>query len=337
MSPEDTTSPVANTSTPYVAGHVMSLTNSEGDNMSVTVTNLYPITMSSVMDVRIQTNKGLQEAILKLYDRRFGEIRKEGAYVPEKPHTQRAEAAWQDYIREGLTKDLFDHLKHEDKRNKETIYYDSDSDEDITEWERLGRREATIYHKARKHFTSEVEAYEQLQALQGRCVPRFISSVTLKMPSIPSDLPSIYFQVPGILLQKIQGFNLTELVSFLPNEPQLWEEIIQNAVNAAYEINHAGVLNFDGAPRNVVVERINDRTFQPFLIDFAMSACKWQYKDTEDLHDPRGFRSNANLIDNGAAVGLVIASRVKRETGLKPKITYMLPWPYDASNDHASD
>lgn len=322
-----TASSTAPTPFPYLVGQVLNLKGSNGEDLSVTITGTHPpLTISPVLAVQVRKEDGCQEeAILKMFDRRFGNLRKESPYSndPPKPHTERSEAAWQDYVRRGLVKPLFDNIKRkEDLFDHEGIWEDSESDDDQPEWEKLAEEEGKIQYKMQRDYTNEVQAYKELRALQGRCVPRFISSVTLDMPSAPPDLPPTYFQVRGILLQRIHGFNLSRLVQILPDEPSLWEEIVQSAVDAIIEVNRAGVLNLDARPDNVVVAKLDDRKFQPFLVDFAQSAFKWQYEDTDDMDNPNGFRRNVYMVDNRGAIGSVMANKIKRATGYKLKLKY---------------
>lgn len=283
--------------------------------MAATITHSFPISTSPVMEVQIRTKKGFQKAILKLFDPRFGALRR-GA---KSPHTQLVEAAWHDYVRNGSANLLFHRLKRKDKEDGAYMYHYPDSDDERPEWEKLGETEGIIRHQVQNFYTSEVQAYKQLQKFQGLCIPRFISSVTLETPPTPSNLPPIYFQIHGVLLQRIRGFSLTDLVSNIPNQPLLWEEIIQSAVDAAREFNRAGVLNFDSSPRNVIVARLDERTFQPFLIDFAQCNFEWEYDDTDDMWDEKGWKRNVHMCGNHLDYW-VISKTIERETGHKLRI-----------------
>lgn len=326
-----TASSTAPTPFPYVVGQVLNLKSSGEKDISVTITKVYPLTMSPVMEVQIQTEEGYEEAVLKLFDRRFGDSRKECGYSndPPKPHTEQIEAAWKEYVRRGSVKALFDDIKRkEDLFDYEGICEDSESDDDQPEWEKLAEEEGKLQYKMERNYASEVQAYKQLQELQGRCVPRFISSVTFDMPSYEPDLPPTYFQVSGVLLQKICGFNLSDLISHLPKEAYLWEGIIQNAVDAATEVNRAGVFNRDAQPRNVIVAEVNghDRKFQCFMIDFAQSSFRWEYKDTDDLDDWSGWKANISMRNNPGAIGCIMLGKIKRGTGIKLEVTYPDLW-----------
>ncbi|RYP72597.1 hypothetical protein DL771_004092 [Monosporascus sp. 5C6A] len=284
---------------PYLAGQVINLKGSDGEDICVTVTEVYSVTMSPVMEVQLQTKGGPQNVILKLYDRRFGDARIFSRYDPYDEgftHTRRSEVAWEDYVRRGMAQALLHELKrYYDDEYGCCSYHNPLSDKGIGDWktkndgEKLGQRETIVYHKVEKKYTKEVNAYHQLQVLQGRCVPRFISSVTLDFPFAPPDLPPTYFQARGILLEKIRGFNLENLLLNTAKDPSLWKRIVQNAVDATKEVNRTGVLNFDSQPRNVVVATLDDHTFQPFVIDFGESICRdnWACHGNRDQESHR--------------------------------------------------
>ncbi|KAI1391615.1 uncharacterized protein F4822DRAFT_397264 [Hypoxylon trugodes] len=314
---------------PYAAGNVMEMTNSQSENISATITSVFPLTISPVMEVRIRTKKGFQKAILKVYDRRFGACRDWYAQNRKNrynPHNQWVENAWQRYIRTGMAERLSEHLHREDKKDIPCYRDDSDFDNESPQWEKVGKIEGILHHKAQKYYAQEIQAYGQLKKHQGRFVPRLIDSVTL-CPSaaqayLPPDLPPSYFQVRGILLQRINGFNLDNLPQNVPNLPMVQEQIIQTAIDMAREINQAGVMNLDCVPRNVLVARVDDYTFQTFMIDFTDSAFKYDYKDTDDPDDKDSWASMLEFYDNQGAIGSVMTTILRKATGFVPKITY---------------
>ncbi|RYP08293.1 hypothetical protein DL765_008835 [Monosporascus sp. GIB2] len=308
---------------PYVVGHKMSLESTHGEVISVTVTNVYPLTASPVMEVRIRTEKGFRKAILKLYDRRFGKKRNSWSETHEKnPHTKQIEDARQNYVRRGSADMLFDHLKRIDEEEGAGMFQFFYKREEKSELEKVAETEGLICYGNQVDHDNEVQAYSGLKALQGRCIPRFLASVTLDMPSIPPDLPPIYFEVRGILLQKICGFNLSELLFKLPNNLLAWEEIIQNTVNAVKEINRAGVIHVTLDPDDVVVARLDEHTFQPFIIDFTNVALRWLFEGPAGAHEFTSFEACLNFHQNPLAIVAVMVPYVEKATGYKPRINY---------------
>ncbi|KAK0644225.1 hypothetical protein B0T16DRAFT_392612 [Cercophora newfieldiana] len=164
--------------------------------------------------------------------------------------------------------------------------------------------------------------------MQGRYIPRLLAQVYLTVENddnhnndndkddhdiSPLHRRPFYFRVPGILVEYIDGFSLTDLGT-TPDIPRSkWHGIIQQAADAARYINDAGVINDDCQPRNVMVQREN---LQPFHIDLA------QCFFSDDL----GWKYFGELRyrrDNQGAIGAIMLVKVKRQTGLRlPEIRY---------------
>ncbi|KAF4460160.1 kinase [Fusarium albosuccineum] len=299
---------------PYVEGQTMDLKTPDGRHVQVIITRICSVTISPVMEVQIKLPDGGRKAILKLFDPRFGEHRE------RHPYSQQAEATWQDAVRSGLAKSVFDHLEHEnDQRIKARLGIegsdddqdDQDEEEDEEDEEDDPREdEAIIFHRMRQLFETEVRAYSQLEPLQGRCIPRFIESVMVDSPDAPPDLPAFYFQVPGVLLDYIPSFMLAELPLRIPNNPLLWERIIQSAVDTAKEVNRAGVVHRDCQPRNFLVAETAPGEYQAYLIDFAQCAFRDDYRDTEDEDDEDGFPYIVYSTDNHRGIRLLMEKKL---------------------------
>lgn len=305
----------------------MTLKTSCGNDIQLVISRVCSVTVSPVMVVHVKMPDGMQTAILKLFDRRFGEFRK------KHPYNQEAEAAWQDCVRSGLAKRLLKDFRNEEDSVRRARFpkdldeegseaeeeeddddADEDDDDDDDNENDLAEWEAIIYHTARTNYENEVRAYSQLKPLQGRCTPRFIESVIDSSPESPADLPVEYFQVRGILLQYLFGFPLSELTARIPNQPFLWEKIVQGAIDVVREVNRAGVVHHDCQPRNMMVSQMGRDVFRLYLIDFAQCAFRADYKDTDDVYDEDGFAHIVTMYDNHGGIAILMSQRVKRET-----------------------
>ncbi|KAI0808478.1 hypothetical protein GGR55DRAFT_651561 [Xylaria sp. FL0064] len=323
----------ARTLYPYHTGHSVTLRDSDGTEFSVDIIHEYPFTISPTVVVNLRKDGAVHEAVLKLYDRRFGELRKRRELDGKRrrqPHNEEAEAAFQDSVRSGAVARVLDRLKHADLMWDLHIYNytppDEEDEETKSERVRLAEEEAEFYYKIHKRYTNEVRVYDKLKCLQGRGIPRFFEPVTLQMPSAPLDLESRYFQVPGILIEKIEGFNLSNLVTEMPTgPPELWAEIVQKGTDLATRINRSGVLDEDSQPRNALVTRGEDNTYQVWRIDFGEASLESDliyYRDDE----PDLFKQCATTAGNPCAIGLVMASKVERLTGVKLTIVFDEIW-----------
>ena len=284
-----------------------------------------PITMSPVMVVRFQSEVGNEmEAILKLYDRRFGMNSRRWRHE----WTREAEASWQRYVGEGKACALFYGFEEKERKESEGFFEDSSSDSDdqlgegcaarppVAIPQRLAPAEGSLQRLALQQFVSETTAYQKMTALQGHCVPSLLAHVSMSLA--PPGLDCLdhdhegYFKIPGILLQYIEGYNLsTELASETPRE--VWEKTVQRAVDAVKMMNSCGVINRDCQPRNVVVQRT---TLQPFLIDFGQ--CNFR----EDYGSDDEFAYWVNSTDSQGAIGVVMAQKLKKSQGVKLSIRY---------------
>ncbi|RYP72599.1 hypothetical protein DL771_004094 [Monosporascus sp. 5C6A] len=181
--------------------------------------------------------------------------------------------------------------------------------------------ECFIYSDPISH-AHEIKVYRELQALQGRCIPRFLASVTLDMPSYPPDFPPTYFEVRGILLKKVCGFKLEDLLIKLPKNPLAWEEIIQKAVDVAKEINRAGVVHRRFLPWNVVVARLDEHTFQPFILDFSSAVLESECEDTDEPNNPNSFQTILHTNHDPESVGLLMVREVEDGAGYRLRVNY---------------
>ncbi|KAF7553791.1 hypothetical protein G7Z17_g3398 [Cylindrodendrum hubeiense] len=222
----------------YLPGSTLNLISSDGEDIEVLVTRLIMApTMSSVVEVQMKTQNGVEKAVLKMYDRRFGERRgfiRNGSY---RPHNKRAEEAFQDYIRSGKAKTLLEERNNEaevdwicessdedyentfgededddyededyyqdDKNDKNDDENDNDVDDEEdspSEWDELGEFECETFNSNRMSYLLETRGYRKLQRLQGNCVPKLISSIVGDHSVTPDDLPPFYFQPMGVLL-----------------------------------------------------------------------------------------------------------------------------------------
>ncbi|KAI0532618.1 hypothetical protein GGR58DRAFT_489518 [Xylaria digitata] len=319
---------------PYHAGQSFTLRDSDGAEFLVDIVHEYSFTISPAVVVKLHKDGAFHEAVLKLYDRRFGELRKrrlKGGKRRSQPHTKESEASFQDYARSGMLIPFFERLEHADEmwdlHRQEASPPEYRDEPERPERERLAEEEAKFYYNIQKRYTREVRAYDKLKHLQGRGIPRLFSTVTLRMPSPPSDLEPSYFQVPGILIERVHGFNLSDLVAEMPTGPhEIWADIIQKAIDLAVEINLAGVLDNDSQPRNAIVTRREDNTYEVRRIDFGEAEIEsdlvYQRKDEPDF-----FKQCAVTADNRYALGGVMVAKVKRLTGVELKVVFSEPFP----------
>lgn len=209
---------------PYVAGHVLT-TTIRGNKVSLEVETTFDLTMCPVMLVRRRDTN--ETCILKLFDRRFGDFR------GEDKHTSNSDKAFKDYIDSGLAQAAIKCF--EDVDIAHVVLAFGEVFEEASPWKQLGLDECRYYHLAHEMFTCECRAYQELLALQGQSIPRFISSVTLSSEDMSQKHPCL--EISGILLEYIDGFKLKDMPAHVPEES--WDTLVLDAMDVARKINHA--------------------------------------------------------------------------------------------------
>jgi hypothetical protein len=293
-----------------------------------------PPTMSVVTKVFFHDTYSSRRrlAVLKMYDRSFSPGLRRTYNLA---FDDDAEAAWREYVRDGKAPALFAFL--DDKRrleNEEGVLVDTDSESDdssssgseddtatprITHRkvrtaaelrEKKGKREGIIQWQAQDFVKCETRAYMKLSHLQGRYIPRLLAQVPPDLCSSPGYRDG-YFKIGGILLEYVDGLNLTDLTTTsVPKEK--WHGIIQRAVDAARYINDAGVINTDCQPRNVVVQQ---ESLRPLHIDFG------QCLFAEDM-GWREFGETKLRLGNQAAIRSVMVGKLRRAGVDVPDVRY---------------
>ncbi len=287
--------------------------------------------MSVVLCVTFQNHNGLPiSRVLKLYDRRFGSCLR--VVLGGKParHTQENEAAFQDFVSQGLMPEFL----RDRKEQNETEDIAVSAREFLGEpggTEGLAKYEAALWQDCVEHFECETEAYNRLADFQGKLIPRMIAHVCLpaaNSAAIPQELAP-YFQVRGVLLEHVDGYCLEDLtLAPLPSNFKQWERIVQSAADAAHEINKRGIIMEDCAPRNVVIDR---QSYTPRIVDLAQCRFrdemvkdwhKWEWHEDASWDPDVEYWEQASTIGNPGAIGAVMVNRVQKKTGIKLDIRY---------------
>ncbi|KAH6622810.1 hypothetical protein F5144DRAFT_495948 [Chaetomium tenue] len=289
------------------------------------------------------------QAVLKLYDRRFGERlrRYRGEHVP---HTVERELAFQSFVRRGMM-DRFlggkeEGLEAEGGQNQggkldETgkpisLQDDLPPHNECIDLEPNAEFEAAVWEECERNFNCETQAYERLKDLQGKLIPRMYAHVRLvsPIPNVPHDLlnssdTAQYFEVKGVILQRVAGYPLYELPTSpqAPSDMGLWPDIVQAAVDAVHTIDRRGVLNNNCAPYNIVVD---SRSHTPFIIDFASCWFKErlirQWRDNGVMGDDDDpdieYWEKVVTVNNEGAIGAVMAARLRQMKGLELNFRY---------------
>ena len=234
----------------------------------------------SVVSESIEDDSVPSVAFLKLYDRRYLDERMGNNAFHPWNHQKEAEA---ESIAQASGKTFrFDGGYSSDDRSSESgAEEDSDAeetDDTVGQDEELDPWEIEDYYRdlVRKWFKTEVRAYNQLQSLQGICIPKFFGTVTFDPQSLSRMPPGVLTEVHGILLQFIDGKPLDEIDKESPLA-RTHEHIGQATVVCFERIHSLGVLHGDVRLGNLMVRNSDGRVF---LVDFALATLRG--KDDSD-------------------------------------------------------
>ncbi|KAK4140468.1 uncharacterized protein C8A04DRAFT_39846 [Dichotomopilus funicola] len=270
--------------------------------ITATISRVISMTMSVVLEVTFQTLQGPP-----------------GHCDKPAPHTRKNEVTFEAFVRGGMMPAF---LRYRKERN-ETETFPVRAPEFLDEPDRAEDYE---------HFECETETYYRLADHQGTLVPHIRAHVSLSATKLPTIIPqevAPYFEVRGILLERIDGYCLDDLM-LGPPPPNLrtWHHIIQSAVDTAYEINKRGVIMEDCAPRNVVVDKESQT---PRIVDLAQCMfreemvsywCQSGWDEDEDWDPDVEYWEEVSTMSNPGAIGAVMANRIQRKMGVKMDFRY---------------
>ncbi|KAI0594418.1 hypothetical protein F4775DRAFT_574140 [Biscogniauxia sp. FL1348] len=274
----------------YHIGQILNLTilNDQNDlthsQLEVAVREIrQPFTLSCGLVVEIvkNTESYLDQGsivFLKLYDRRLSDALR-------KDHDA---AAWTSTIESDFT----NFVKNENAAAwlKGIIHEESDRDGE-TDYERGWSRAQTesylTYQCAMLH-NMEVVVYKRLKEHQGEKIPKLLAPVSLNSQdptggfhkreglfpnnATSHDMWNTMFEIRGIMVEFIDGFDLSTLGEgkFAPRDK--WQQIVSDAADVVHIMDDKNILNKDVRPENflVIPRRVNSSHYQPKMIDFGL-------------------------------------------------------------------
>lgn len=125
------------------------------------------------------------------------------------------------------------------------------------EREAMARYEYALHYEVFENYKTEMRFYEEFREKQGVYVPRMLA--TVEADATPSGSISErsyserFFKVPGILVQYIDGFELS-LLGDQGWSAEKCQEVVQRVVDVVREVGEKAILR-DHRTENVMVER----------------------------------------------------------------------------------
>ena len=278
---------------PFAVGNVIKIHLKTPDGLEATtdaeiIKVFEPFTFSSVVLIRMACSTlGLGgDVVLKLFDRRFATgLRKDEMIGPWTPDR---ETEYRQFVHDGGASKFVTQLN------------DGEAPEDST-WSAAMEETYLHDHISDLHET-EFQVYSNLKELQGTDIPQLLASAVMPDPS-STQASSEYFDIPGILLQYINGFPLTEMAERTPRES--WQAICEDAIRIVNLAGDLGILNKDVKTRNFIVHESSRNRFKVTMIDFALCNFRQEYEDAYDWDKWKSIQ------DEEGAVGYVMQKRLK--------------------------
>ena len=236
-----------------------------------------------------------EHAVLKLYDRRYATELRQSYGIS--PFSHEIEQKFEEFVRSGDAARFIDTLE-------------TDEVTDLT-WD-TARDEAFLFDYCRELHKSETEAYHRLSNLQGKNVPKLLANVQVQPSSNEED---ILFQVPGVLLEYVEGFSLADLPKFSP--PSSWQRICDEAVSVVNLISDQGIINKDVKPRNVLV-RSDGHSLDCAVVFIDFAQCEF----AESGQSEEVWRHEKRLQDEEGAIGHVMVNKLKGVYNYQPSYRF---------------
>ncbi|KAH7174859.1 uncharacterized protein B0J16DRAFT_349288 [Fusarium flagelliforme] len=299
----------------YAAGHIIQLrinfNDDQNTNLQVKIrrqTRPWTLSCGMVVSIEGRSETG-DDVFLKMFDRRGAQqIRQDNGID-----------AWNETIEHDFVRDLkLGKIEGFLEKLRTVPDFQDETEED---WD-AAENEAFLTAELRKCFDAEVATYARLQENQGKVIPRLLDAVTLN-----ADLPNVklspqqqeLYRPKGVLLQYLQGFQLTTLADNAPKE--FWQNIVDQAIRIVHILNDHEILNADVRPDNFIIIPKGDK-YAVFMIDFGQ--CRFRREDESDEQWGRAKW----IQDEEGAVGYVMRMMLRKvgfELRYEPSDRY-LPW-----------
>lgn len=265
------------------------------DSLQAEIVKVFePFTLSSVMLVQLQvaaTPSVSEElpglVVLKVYDRRFAtQFRQD---YNASPWSVETEQQYRQFLSSRDGEKFVARLKDEYYGMSEVVKIQNDA----------ARLEVYLDHCLQEMFDAEVEVYNALSEIQGKCIPQLYSTVSVQ----DGDK---YSTIQGILLQYLDGFSLVDISLHAPKDH--WQSIGDDAIGIIHYLNSKDIMNEDVSRKNFLV--CKDEKYQVFMIDFAL--CQFR----KDVDDDELWWEDKSIYDEEGRVGYSL------QRSLKPDFIY---------------
>lgn len=253
--------------------------------VSAKITRVFaPFTLSSSMVVLLDSPAlGLEgHMVLKLYDRRFAAQLREDERID--PWTTEIEQQYYHFAVDGSAS------KFITKLNSNTKMVEDEGDT----WN-VSQNEAYLHDHMQGLYETEVEVYNTLKDIHGKDIPQLFACFTVPSSSSSQEVSvNKYIDIPGILLQYIDGFPLTNIAAHASRET--WQSLCDDAIQIINLIGDRGILNEDVNTRSFIVHDNPGNKLKVFMIDFALCNFRREYRDEADWKEWKAIQNEEGAV-----------------------------------------
>ncbi|KAJ5279992.1 hypothetical protein N7478_005364 [Penicillium angulare] len=246
--------------------------------------------------------------VLKVFDQRFATQLREDEKV--QPYKMDIEFDYHRFVRDGGAEAFIDGLNTHDEMAEEDESWNTPQEE------------AYLHDCLLDLYKTGIQVYNTLKDLQGEEVPGLLAAV-LVSGFDPDVLEPVTQGFPGILLQHIQGFLLTNLADYSPRE--IRQSICDDSVRILNLMDDRGILNKDVQTRSFIVSLDNAQRkhFKVIMIDFALCNSRADYEDDQEWSEFKAIQE-----EQEEAIGRVMQTRLEGSFVYRESCRYKKPASY---------
>lgn len=226
---------------PYVVGNKSTLQLGAPYNDEIVearITQVFePFTLARVMIVQLNSPAlGLSgNMVLKVFDQRFASQTRENEKAD--PWTLDIGKQYHQFILDGGESDNSGEDGDDDDEEEEDK--EEEGEEEQKEWT-APRNEADLHNPMQRLYHTEVDVYQTLKDHQGQDIPHFLAGIAIP-DSSPMQRATLakHIDIPGILLQNIDGFHLADLAQHAPRET--WQYVCEDTIQITSLLYNRGI------------------------------------------------------------------------------------------------
>lgn len=145
---------------------------------------------------------------------------------------------------------------------------------------------------------SEVEVYEYPERFTGKGYASVICTCDCAPVRLARTAQRKDIAIPGVLLDYIDGFPLTDIASHAPKE--IWQSLCDDAIRIVHRISDHGILSEDVNTRSFIVHKRPSAEaaagYKVLMINFALCKLRKEYEDDNDWTEWKAIQDEEGAV-----------------------------------------